>query len=298
MAHLAINEWGLDAAGEALGDIIRLMEHLLDGGSLRQAMLDLCRFLERQIPGSRALAARLDTQQQCLQDWHAPGLPAELLLELDDYPVADGSPWYDRLHSGQPSACGNLQQDSTWGELGNFLLDAGLRSALVMPVIDSQARLLGLLMLCWPQPRQTGPQEQLALRRAARLARIGIEHLLRQAALQLDEADYRQLVQATDALLMVVRGEQIEFVNPALRLVCGLKPDQPVDDTLWSSIHPDDQTSARATLLAAQRQTSSSGGHFRLKDAGGKITPVRAAIAPIRYAGHQAILVTLHRNPD
>ena len=180
MTQTLLNEWEMDGPTEQLGDVIRLMERLLDGGSHKQILDGICNLLQQQVPGSRALAGLFEPQTHSIGEWHAPHLPQELLLDLDDYPVPPGSNWRNRLESGQASASGDLQRDSSWESFGDALVNAGLRAGLVMPVISNQGQLLAKIGLYWLAPHLPMPREQLALKRDSMLGRISLDYLRRQ----------------------------------------------------------------------------------------------------------------------
>ncbi len=295
MAQALLNEWEMDGPTEQLGDVIRLMERLLDGGSHRQILNGICNLLQQQVPGSRALAGLFQPQSGTLGDWHAPHLPQELLFDLDDYPLPPGSVWRERLESGQATANGDLQRDSGWELLGDALVGAGLRAGLVMPVLSGQGRLLGKIGLYWLAPHLALPREQLALKRATRLARISIEYLQRQQALINDEAAYRELAESTTVPMFVLKGELIGYVNGATTDLTGYSAAELLTQTPWHFIHPDDRKQARNLLLQAQRQASAGRCEFRLRDKTGAVTAVEAEISPIAFRGSPAILTTLRQ---
>lgn len=300
MAQALLNEWGMDAPTEQLGDVIRLMERLLDGGSQTQIVDGICNLLQQQVPGSRALIGILAADQRTLGDWHAPHLPQELLLDLDDYPILPGSSWHGRLTAGHASAIGDLQRDSSWETLGDVLASNGLRAGMVMPVASGDGTLLALMGLFWLTPHLADPREQLALKRATRLARISLEYLQRQQTLISSEADYRDLAEATTVPLFVLKGEQICYANPAAQRLTGCDGEELHLASPRHFIHPEDHPAARDALLRAQRQSKSGHCRFRVLDPTGKVCPASAEISPIHFQGGPAILLTLHcaRNHD
>lgn len=294
MAQHLLNEWEMDGPSEQLGDVIRLMERLLDGGNRKQLLESLCHLLQQQVLGSRALIGVLDARRNSIDDWYGPHLPLDLLLDLDDYPLPADSLWRQRLESGRALANGDLQNDTSWGQLGDAVTSASLRAGLLMPVTSKDGLPLALLGLFWPSPHLALPKEQLALKRATRLARIGLEYLNRQQSLQHDEATYRQLAETTNVPMLVLKGEIIAYANPAfVRLAGNAAATQP-DASLQPLIHADDQQPTRAALLQAQRQRLPSRFSFRLQQSDGASAQVAADISPMSFQGSPAVLATLN----
>lgn len=293
MAQPLLNEWEMDGPGEQLGDVIRIMERLLDGGNRKQLLDSLCHLLQQQVLGSRALIGVLDANRSSIDDWYAPHLPIDLLLELDDFPVPAGSPWRQKLEAGLAMAIGDLQHDASWGRLGDAAASTGLRAGLSMPVIGKDGLPLALVGLFWPSPHLALSREQLALKRATRLLRIGLEHLNRHQSLQYDEATYRQLTENTHVPMLVLRGETIAYANPAFVRLTG--PHTATRDTsLLPLIHADDQHPASVALLQAQRQHRISNCNFRLLQPNGASAQATAHISPMDFHDNPAILVALN----
>lgn len=294
MAQHLLNEWEMDGPSEQLGDVIRLMERLLDGGDRKQLLESLCHLLQQQVLGSRALIGVLDASRNSIDDWYGPHLPLDLLLDLDDFPLPAGSPWRQRLESGLALANGDLQSDASWGRLGDAVTGVDLRAGLLMPVTGKDGLPLALLGLFWSNPHLALPREQLALKRATRLARIGLEYLNRQQLLQHDEATYRQLAETTSAPMLVLKGETIAYANPAfIRLTGSTMAAQP-ESSLQPLIHNDDQQPTRAALLQAQRQRLPSRFSFRLQQSDGASAKVAVDISPMSFQGSPAVLATLN----
>lgn len=294
MAQHLLNEWEMDGPSEQLGDVIRLMERLLDGGNRKQLLESLCHLLQQQVLGSRALIGVLNASRNHIDDWYGPHLPLDLLLDLDDYPLAAGSPWRQRLEAGHMLANGDLQQDASWGQLGDAVNNADLRAGLLLPVTSKEGLPLALLGLFWPNPHLALPREQLALKRATRLARIGLEYLHRQQLLQQDEATYRQLAETTNVPMLVLKGEIIAYANPAFVRLAGNAAAMQPDTSLQTLIHVDDQQLARAALLQAQRQRLPGSFSFRLQQSDGTSAQVAADISPMSFQGSPAVLATLN----
>lgn len=294
MAQVRLNEWEMDVPSEQMGDVIRLMEGLLDGGDRKQLLNSLCQLLQQQVLGSRALIGVLDSNAASIDDWYGPSLPIGLLLELDDFTLADGDPWQQRLQAGQMLANGNLQQDGGWERLGEAAATAGLAAGLVLPVVNRDGQPLALICLFWLSPHLAMPREQLALKRASRLLRIGLEHLQRQQALQEDEAAYRQLAEVTNTPMLVIRGETVAYANPAFIGLTGAAVR--THTRLATLIHTEDHSRTLDTLLQAQRQHASSSCRFRLLRQDGNGAEVAAHISPISFRGTPALLATIQPN--
>lgn len=294
MAQARLNEWEMDAPSEQMGDVIRLMEGLLDGGNRKQLLNSLCQLLQQQVLGSRALIGILDSSGSSIDDWYGPSLPIGLLLELDDFPLASNEQWHQRLQSGQMLANGDLQRDGGWGMLGEAASNAGLAAGLALPVTKQDGQPLALICLFWLTPHLAMPQEQLALKRASRLLRIGLEHLQRQQVLQENEAAYRQLAESTNAPMLVIRGETVAYANPAFIALTGTPVQS--NTRLASLIHNEDQRGALDTLLQAQRQHVGGSCQFRLMRQNGENATVAANISPISFRGAPALLTTLTPN--
>ncbi len=294
MAQTLLNEWEMDGPSEQLGDVIRLMERLLDGGNRKQLMESLCHWLQQQVLGSRALIGALGSCGSNIDDWHGPSLPIGLLLELDDFPLARNDQWQQRLQTGQMVVNGNLQQDGGWGMLGEAASNAGLSAGVALPVLKQDGQPLALICLFWLTPHLAMPREQLSLKRASRLLRIGLEHLQRQQILQENESAYRQLAESTNAPMLVIRGDTVAYANPAFVTLTG-SPLQ-TNTRMGSLIHDEDRRAALDFLIQAQRQHIGGSCQFRLLRQDAHDAAVAAHISPISFHGTPAVLATLNLN--
>ena len=110
----------------ANGDVIRLMEGLLDGGNRGAAAQQLVPAAAAAGTGEPGFdrCAR-DNDRRGIDDWYGPSLPIGLLLELDGFPLAGHEQWQQRLQSGtdvSPTAiCNGMEVGACWVRLPAML---------------------------------------------------------------------------------------------------------------------------------------------------------------------------------
>lgn len=292
MSYGAHEDWYEEASAEAMGDMVRLMEAMLNGANLDFALDALASMVERQASGSRCLLALADTVERRLRLSRSPHLPLELLLELEDLPFgAQGGGFGLAAEQRQTITSGDIAQDSAWSGIAASLTSNGLQAGMALPVLTEGNDVLGVVSLLFRDQHLPSPREQFVARRAARLARLVIQYEQRQQVLQRNARLYHDMVESLPVPTFILRGERPSFVNGALSELTGYAADALFTTPLWDLADADDTSTMREVLIANQRGSQHTENYrFRLRTKSGAVRPIELRTRPVRFNGGEALL--------
>jgi PAS domain S-box-containing protein len=119
--------------------------------------------------------------------------------------------------------------------------------------------------------------------------RAEAEHREAEARARSSEASFRALVEASPGLVVIHRGGQVLYANPALRRLVGLEPHEVAGQPLLAWIHPSDRGWVTERLLEHERTGAPDPDReLRLVARDGRIVEVEFAAITIEYDGAPA----------
>lgn len=292
MSYGAHEDWYEEASAEAMGDMVRLMEAMLNGASLDFALDALASMVERQASGSRCLLALADPVERRLRLSRSPHLPLELLLELEELPFGtQGGGFGLAAEQRQTITSGDIAQDAAWADIAASLTSNGLQAGMALPVLTEGNDVLGVVSLLFRDKHLPSPREQFVARRAARLARLVIQYEQRQQLLQRNARLYQDMVESLPVPTFILRGERPSFVNGALSELTGYTADALFSTPLWDLADTSDTSAMRDALIANLRGSQHAEHYrFRLKTKSGAVRSIELRTRPVRFNGSEALL--------
>jgi c-di-GMP-specific phosphodiesterase len=163
----------------------RVLERIARGAPLSETLTDLCRHIERQMPGAMCSVLLLDRSAGVLRHGAAPSLPAGFRAAIDGLPVGEGM-----------GACGTAAARADTVVVGDAFTDplthefvelAGrydLGSVWSRPLIKPSGEVLGTFALYRHGPHRPTRAELRLVSSCGHLAALAIERSQAEAALQ------------------------------------------------------------------------------------------------------------------
>jgi two-component system, cell cycle sensor histidine kinase and response regulator CckA len=162
-----------------------ILESVAKGRALPDVLDQLCRLYEEQFPGAFCSVLLVDEPLAALRHGAAPSLSPRYVLAIDDLAIGPGSPYGAAVQRGEPIIVADIATDPVWQDYRALALGHGLRSCWSRPLLSSDGRVQGTIVVYSGMPRLPGRDERWALERVAGLATIAVERRRGEDALAL-----------------------------------------------------------------------------------------------------------------
>jgi diguanylate cyclase (GGDEF)-like protein/PAS domain S-box-containing protein len=175
----------------------------------------------------------------------ADGHPAGAVRSLDDLSVV-----LERLAAGEPLVEGDLGRDRPkWADEWYGAADPPGACVLCPKVV--RGRLLGVLAIEDPEPREWLHDEVIAVRSVAEALAVALVRDLDRRALVASEEQFRLIAEnASDVITLLDETGQCRYVSSSAHVILGIEPARLDGTNLFDHVHEDDQVAARARLAA------------------------------------------------
>ena len=231
----------------------RVLEMIAEGAPLGETLAEVVGMVERQLDGSLCSVFTVDRSQR-LRVAAAPSLPATLTSRCDGVPVGPVSGSCGAAaFLGESVIAEDIATHPAWATYKDLPLSHGFHSCLSVPILASgdvsgieRGRVLGTFAV---YKREPGPPEPRALvilgvngavahgeqtlASAAHVVRVAIERHLAEEALRASEARFRDVLDASPALISLkdLDGRHL-FVNRRVTEYTGMSAQQWVGRTM------------------------------------------------------------------
>ncbi|MBB5018862.1 PAS domain S-box-containing protein [Chitinivorax tropicus] len=292
MIHVTHDDWGDDPSASGMGEMIRLLESMLNGMELDLVLDGIVSLAERQAKGARCLISLADTPARRLRLSSSPHVPLELILELEDLPFGEEGGGFGLVaERGQVVAASDVEHDHSWRAVSDTLLAAGIHSVLAYPVLGQGKEVVAVVSLLFKDKHVSRSNEQILLRRVARLVHLAIRSDHKFRHLQESEQLYRTVVESLAVPAFILRGDRFCYVNPAMETLVGYTATEMQDHVAWEWIESADRQQARADLIGVQRGEVNQVHHaYRFHTKQGEDVSVDLQIRPVRFHNAPAAL--------
>jgi signal transduction histidine kinase len=154
----------------------RVLEMVVRGRPLSEALDQLTRAIEALAPGMLASVLQLDPDGEHLRHGSGPSLPAAYRDAIDGAAIGPnigscGSAAYER----RLVIAADIVNDLRWRRFKELALSNGLRACWSTPIFGTDGRVLGTFALYYREPRTPGPEELDLIQGAAHVASMVIE---------------------------------------------------------------------------------------------------------------------------
>ena len=228
--------------------ILRLVATGCPLGQVLSALVDAVEVL---FPPSVCAVLVYEERDDCLKIGAAPSIDQEVLLLLDETPLApDLNTFSAAAFHHHTIIVTDIANDETCGATREAALRAGYRSCWAHPALSPDGRLLGVIGMYHQEARAPSEEEMGFIVDLSDLAGIAIGHEHAEQHMRLLSS---ALEQTDDAVMIMDRDGAIKYVNPAYERISGCdrnevmgkKPDlveqefhEPgFDAELWDTIH-------------------------------------------------------------
>ncbi|WP_231898033.1 sensor domain-containing phosphodiesterase [Halomonas sp. hl-4] len=225
----------LAEARQNLEDQQHIQRMIAQQAPLEDILENLCRLLERQLPGalcSIMLANNAKTHLTLATGSRLPTAFREAIQQVGIGPAigACGTAAYQRCQV----ICESIQSDSRWKGYHDVTRRAGLAACWSIPVIGSNGQLLGTFATYYGQPRVPNERDALLTEKAAGLMALAVERFQVRRSLEESEQRYRSLfTHHPDAVFSL--DEQGHFVSA--NATCASISGYSVDEIVGSHFH-------------------------------------------------------------
>lgn len=263
-----------DATTAVLMGQNRILQRLVEGIGLDEALNDINEFVERLLPDSICSVMLADKESRYLHLGAGRRLPVAFQELTRKFPIGEGAGVCGTAGSRRETVIvDDMLTDPLTTPIRPILRDTGLVSCWSIPVFGGRqegresSKLLGTMAVYYRDSRTPAPQEQEVIAVATHLVSLAVERHRDQVALTTSESRHRTLVEHARVVIWesVPDSFDYSYVSPFAEELL----DLPIHDWLkpgfWSRhVHPDDLIRVRETALREGRAGRSYRIEYRL----------------------------------
>ncbi|MCI0497083.1 MAG: PAS domain S-box protein, partial [Thermoplasmata archaeon] len=183
----------------------------------------------------------------------------------------------------------DLVADGTSGDFEVSLLDAGVRSFLVIPILKG-GELLGAIYLCRKGETPFSRDEVRSARDLSDIASAAVDRGFSYRQLEMLEKHYETIVEASLDGIAIVRDGEVTYANGAMSRVVRRKRNELVGSELLSIVMPEHRERVEEALGAASEVGEGAEVEFHAETGKGEWVALRATVLGIDHHGRRAVL--------
>src|SRR5262249_906814 len=155
----------------------RILELIIQGEPLPHVLTALCRTIEALAQGEMlASVLLLDADGVHLRHGAAPSLPESYIREIEGFAIGPaGGSCGTAAYRREPVYVSDIAVDPLWAPYAELALSHGLRACWSLPILSSNAEVLGTFAMYYRQPRHPNPRDLRAVDIVTRTVAIAIE---------------------------------------------------------------------------------------------------------------------------
>ncbi|MEO5702879.1 MAG: EAL domain-containing protein [Gammaproteobacteria bacterium] len=241
----------------------RVLEMLTLGASLNEVLDYLCRFSQRQLPGSVTSILLLDKQGKTLHLGAGPDLPPAYKEAIDDFAIdPDVGPRGITAHLEQQDLTGDKILNPCWADLRNLARRYQPHACWSKPIFSVTGQTLGIFAVYYEQPRAPTPVDIERIDGCLHLAAIAIERKQAEEALRQSEAFNKRVIESIhDCIAILSLDGTLLYISPqGLHLLEFSDPASCLGRSWIDFWNGQDKESAQAALAEAG---AGSAGNFQ-----------------------------------
>lgn len=219
-----------------------LLSRIARGEALSEVFLALIQQVEHHLDDALCSVLLLNEENR-LYHGAAPSLPQTYVQAIDGIHIgADVGSCGTAAFLKQTVIVSDIATDPLWQPFKAAALDAGLRACWSSPILSSDHRVLGTVVVYYREARSPQPHELAMIEAIATIAKIGIEKERAEAELKTSEERYRLLSEVSPVGIFRndLQGNCI-YANAKTLEITGLSLAENLG-TGWSQhLHPEDR---------------------------------------------------------
>ena len=170
------------------------LESIATGTAAEDVLGELCREVERWMPGGRVSVLRLEEGR--LRHAAAPSLPTEYMEAIDGVEIGPSvATCGTAAHTGEAVVTEDIFEDERWEGYRDLARNTRLRSCWSVPVRGASGAVLGTFAVYGTEPTVPSAEQRRLIDRMAHVASVALEHERRKQALHESEERYRTLIE-------------------------------------------------------------------------------------------------------
>ncbi len=205
-------------------DLRVLLQTVVSGGTLAEALARVVEWIERVIPETRGSVLLLDDEGVHLQHAAAPSLDPAYCALIDGLPIGPqvGS-CGTAAYTGEAVVVADLRVDPLWENYRDLAAPFGMRACWSHPIRGSTGRVLGTFALYRDRPSLPTDAEWEMLVDASHLTALLIERSRADEVRRQSENDLRSILEhAPDIIARLDARGRYRYVNPAMLALVGV----------------------------------------------------------------------------
>ncbi len=195
----------------------RVFEKIAANAPLSAALDAICEVIGRVMPEAHCAISLLEQERRVLSFGVAPSLPRRFVAAIDFAPIGMGyGSCAAAVHLGRQVTVADIESDALWEFRREAAHEAELRASWSLPIMASDDKVVGTLVVYRRQPGVPQPRDLELLSRMAQIAGIAIERRAAEDALRRSESKFRGLFEnVMEGVYQTSRDGRILAANPA-----------------------------------------------------------------------------------
>src|SRR5215470_7057784 len=173
----------------------RVLGMIAKGEALPHILEALCRVVEEQSSDILSSCLVLDANGTHLRHAAAPRLPQSYIDAIDGVAIGPtGGSCITAAYRAAPVVVADIAMDPLWADYRHLPLAHGLRACWSVPIMSSEAKVLGTFAMYYRETRSPTPHELHVLEQIASLAAVSITCQRTAEKVRQNERELRQLI--------------------------------------------------------------------------------------------------------
>ncbi len=262
-ATVSVNITDRKRAEEAVAIQSEVLERVAAAAPLRATLEMLLRLIEKQDFALRAAVCLLDSDGLHLRHGAAPSLPDSYARAVDGIRIAEGAGCCGTAAwRRKPVMIDDIMTNPSGIDYRPLAALLGFRSCWSSPILDSQGRVLGTVVIYRGIPGPPGLHHQRLMSLATHLSAIAILRDREERVLRDNEQRFRLLAETLPQMVWTCDdGGAYDFLSQRWGEFTGVSAELQLGSRWIEQVHPEDRPSLEKAWAAARE-----GGHdFRLE---------------------------------
>lgn len=262
-----------------------VLETIACGGSVEQALSQICDLIEDVIQGGICSVMLLDESSGELNVSVAPRASRELVNRLNGLVPSDmAGSCGTAVFQQQPVFVRDTLQDPRWAELRPVARDFKIAACWSIPIRSSDGTSIGSFAISHSKACEPTATEEQLLLTASHIAGIAIEHHKMVHALQVSDKKFRDLYDSAPYMFASVDATNAIILdcNRALTETLGRPKDEIIGKTIFDIYHPDCHEHVKRCFQSFQETGQLREKEFQLLGKNGNLVDVSITVSAIR----------------
>ena len=262
----------------------RLLEMVARGYSLAKILDSLCLLVEEQAPDVLASILLLDSNGKQLRHGGAPSLPKSYTDAIDGSEIGPSmGSCGTAAYFGKQVIVSDIAKDPLWANFHELAMTHSLRACWSTPIFSAEGKVIGTFAMYYREPRSPSSRDQDVIGQITHLAGVAIQHKLAEEALRRSEGYLAEAQRLSQTGSWASTVGEIRYLSEECYRVLGFDPHggQPLYETFFQRIHPDDQAKFREAVETAECEKADFELEYRFVHPRGELRDIHVIGHPV-----------------